>query len=319
MENTTPLINYKLCFGGKNVLLSCLKTAINFYLYKKYNIEYIRNSINILKGNSDKILRISNNYWQEDFFLKDSIYHTIYLKAENNKLFCLISYYNVYQVFILLNDNYQGDDFEETYCYDLLNQKETEFNKHYIKNDNIIKQILNPNESWYKQQREFMQIYMSTFMKQFVMKKEFDEIVVNKFMDIIESPLSKLKTLEEFEDILSKTLRDNHIDNYASKKKLNQVIPILYSSYTYYYELNLEVAKYLSYIIAEDCVNKKYENSTTYIDNVIEKLNDFIDKYPKKSDQSISINNYMKNKISNNKTLLQKMISDIIAHSPFSF
>lgn len=127
-----PIMHFKAQFNknGKLFLALC-KIALNYYFENELPSDYIKAVLDaFIDGNLTVINKISNYYYPENFYLSDSIYHSIILKGDTNQkcLYCLISMYSTLNVIILLNDNYTGENIYKSYVYDLRNEKEICFN-----------------------------------------------------------------------------------------------------------------------------------------------------------------------------------------------
>ena len=167
-----PEINFNISFNAKNNLFpATLKIAIEFYLYNNLPQKHINNAIEILKSFDEQaILNICAYCYPENFYKTDSVYHTIYLKADSNKrvLYCCMSFYGVLNTIVLLNDNYNGEDIEYSYCYDLRNDTEIEFNNKLDFDIKMIEHFLDRNYSFNQKIVECCNVFM-----QFLVKREY--------------------------------------------------------------------------------------------------------------------------------------------------
>jgi len=189
-----PSITMTISFGGKEVYLSCLKTAINFYIQKGYNRQYIGNAIRIIKDQSDDIFKVANIYYPKDFFPTNGIFHTLYLKGDskNRRLLCLISYYSVFQSLLILNTDYAGIDFEERYCYDIWNEKEIKFIKSLDIDTATIQTILENGDEHLKSTQEQIVKITNIFMERFVLDKDTANVGTQILLNLIQEVTKKL-------------------------------------------------------------------------------------------------------------------------------
>ncbi|MBO4707107.1 MAG: hypothetical protein J5594_00920 [Elusimicrobiaceae bacterium] len=100
------------------LMLSMLKIATEFYASLGKAPQYITNIIEIVnQKNYKEANKICNYYFGNQVGNNNGIFHFILLKGDstNKILFCIISIYNLVDIFILLNENYIGENFEETY------------------------------------------------------------------------------------------------------------------------------------------------------------------------------------------------------------
>jgi hypothetical protein len=142
--------HFSMCLGGKDIFLSCINTAVNLCISNGIDKDKFKDVIDLLlfyKNNKivkEDVSQLVKHYYPENFFPTESIYHTLYVHGDkkNNKIFCLLSYFGIFQKFILLNDNYNGENFELSYNYDLLNHIEIPFTKTLYYNELPITDIL---------------------------------------------------------------------------------------------------------------------------------------------------------------------------------
>lgn len=114
-----PILKCEFSLNKSNLtMLSILKIAIEFYVSLGKDKKYIANIIEIVKQkNNEKANKICNYYFGNLARENNGIFHFILLKGDpiNKILFCIISIYNIVDIFILLNENYIGENIEETY------------------------------------------------------------------------------------------------------------------------------------------------------------------------------------------------------------
>lgn len=119
---TEPLFSSFTINKSKKLFLSFLKIAIGYFLYSGGNCADIQNAITILKNRDiEQVHKIANYYYKRDFYPTDRICHTLILIGDSrlNKLYVLISLYSTMNVIVILNNDYQGNDFSKVYSYDL--------------------------------------------------------------------------------------------------------------------------------------------------------------------------------------------------------
>jgi len=112
--------------GGDEVFRAVCKCAVNFYLYKNGDSSQIKHLLPFIKGTNNK--RIVWLHYKDNLYeLSDNeCFHVIHLvgNMEDRVLYCYIDFFNTCKYLILLNDNYQGENIKESYCFDLINVKE---------------------------------------------------------------------------------------------------------------------------------------------------------------------------------------------------
>ena len=128
-EHISEPLHITLTIGGKESMPAILKMAINYYVEKTGDTESVKKAIEDLKKNStDKVEPIIFN---TPLFLlnDDEITHSIFIKGSNKekKVYAIIELYSVIQFIVKLSDNYNGNDIEDLYVYDVL--KNTEISK----------------------------------------------------------------------------------------------------------------------------------------------------------------------------------------------
>ena len=218
----TPLIQNRFDFGGKESFLSLLKTAINFYIMNNGAKNYISDALRILKDSSDAVSTIVHLYYPDNFTPKDSIYHALYVKGDKHekKLICLISYYNVYQVIVLLNDDYTGDDIEFNYCYDIWNEKNCPWNKSLDITSVPFENIFGNKDVYLQDCQSKMNKFFGSFIKHFVVPKEIPNEATNDFVKDIMRVIKDIAVQPNFIDKKSFTtlLNDKIISLRRSPK-----------------------------------------------------------------------------------------------------
>ncbi len=158
---------------SKKIFLSALKVVLEYFIYEKFDKNFIQYKINDLKNlDVNNIHKYSNYYFNVDFFDSESINHLVYLKGDNiNKLlYGVLSFYGVFTCIFLLNDNYSGENFEKSYYYDLIENKELTFDKSLNLNNDDFTNIL----SFYKDfDTESFEYNVDLFMQKIKKWSEF--------------------------------------------------------------------------------------------------------------------------------------------------
>jgi len=121
-------LSIKLVIGGVESLPAILKMAINYYIETTGDIESIQEAIVDLKNNDPK--RVNPIILEQKLFSlePEEVTHSIYVRGDNatGRLYAIIELYNVVQFTVCLSSNYQGDDLEDLYVYDVLTRTEKE-------------------------------------------------------------------------------------------------------------------------------------------------------------------------------------------------
>ena len=118
--NEKITIEYDL---SKEALESVCKTAVGYYLHIGGNQECIQSFINRLKNHD--VLELCNFCYVEQISIgkfEDGIFHSIAVvgQPQQKLLYAYIEFFNYYHVIVLLNDNYDGEEFRSVYCYNLV-------------------------------------------------------------------------------------------------------------------------------------------------------------------------------------------------------
>jgi len=282
-----PKLYFECQFNKKgNIFISILKMVLGYYFYNNYDKSYILSVLDPYKNADKKSSKIfinknSNYYYPKNFYKEDSIYHTLVIIGDkkNKLLYSLVSLYGVLNTFMLLNSDYNGDDLYSSYCYDLRNNKEIEFNNKMILEKNDIDSILAP-----KFQKEEINHALNNFMEFFVSNtfniEEFSKNVDNVFNEVYKE--QKIFSKAEYKKWLNdafhslcknnnefKTLKDNDIENL-----FNLIYSVYdYKKYIYPYYFNFlsnRILDCVASIITDD--NKKLKNKESFYRTLKNKL-----------------------------------------------
>ncbi len=184
-----PLVNFSLQFGGKEVLLSVLKTAINFAIMKNVPLNYLNDVITSLKEHNDNDFKLFvNSFYPENIYPENSIYHTLLLKGDPQTgiLYCLLSFYGVFNAIVLLSSNYNGEHILHSYCYDIWNEKEVPFSVNPCLTKEEIAEALSISDiSWQKIVKGIEEA-CGKFLNFFVSEKDFQNSFVQLVFDLID-------------------------------------------------------------------------------------------------------------------------------------
>lgn len=126
-ENTitiqNPIISNQCALNTSGTLtLEMLKIATEFYALKGFDIQCILNCIDIvIKQDIQTADKQTNYFYPQTLLQLDDIYHIIILQGDttNKLLYAIISLYGILNMFVLLNQNYNGQMINETYVFSL--------------------------------------------------------------------------------------------------------------------------------------------------------------------------------------------------------
>lgn len=148
---STQKYSTRIEFNKKgNIFISILKMVLGFYFYKNHDKRYVEEILDAYKASDSAqkknyINENSKYYYPTTFYKEDSIYHTMVIigNSKNKVLYALVSIYGVLNTITVLNMDYEGPDIIDSYCYDLRNNKEVNFDIKSSLTKEEIKNILN--------------------------------------------------------------------------------------------------------------------------------------------------------------------------------
>lgn len=129
IETKQPIIYHQFTISLNDLFLGYLKILLGLCAFKD-KIQYVSPKIiTIFKEQNLQEINAISTLCKNDIFENNKTAHRIYLTGNQNtkKLFGLVSIYGFCAIF-MLNDNYQGENFRENYCYDAYQSKEIDTN-----------------------------------------------------------------------------------------------------------------------------------------------------------------------------------------------
>jgi hypothetical protein len=125
-KQITEPLHIILTVGGKDSMPAILKMALNYYIDKTGDNVSVRKAVDDLKNN--KITRVEPIISECRLYDLDEteISHSIYLRGSysEHKLFAVIELFNAVHFIVKLSEEYNGNDYEELYVFDVLECKE---------------------------------------------------------------------------------------------------------------------------------------------------------------------------------------------------
>lgn len=115
-----------ISIDGKKIFPAILKIAVNYYIEKGGDIEFVDSAIEELKIN--KTQRV--DFIIKDDFVVDSnseeVLHYIFINGskEKKQMYAIIELYSAVQFVVKLSDNYNGEDIQHLYVFDVLKRQE---------------------------------------------------------------------------------------------------------------------------------------------------------------------------------------------------
>lgn len=212
IEHPLTLINP--LFSLKDFILGYLKILLSFCVYKN-KIDKIE-ILELFKNKNAERLEKYASFCNLNFLHKGRLCHRIYLVGDSSiqKLYGIISLYDVMPMVFTLNVCYKGKDFLEKYVYDILNQKEI-FDEIFIQDLNLNKLFVCVNNKDLLTQ--MVENIHSThyFMNFFIQKYEINEIgeLIRDFLNL-NNNLHKI-----FDEKIKEDLFDFFIKERAKNEK----------------------------------------------------------------------------------------------------
>lgn len=107
------------CSFGENLLLAVLKIALGMYCHWKLNRSFIEEAVQVLR--EQKNIGQIVNWFPVRPVSGVGTSHIVLLEGnpESQQLYAIISIYNAFSFFVLLNASYKGPQVHKTYCYQL--------------------------------------------------------------------------------------------------------------------------------------------------------------------------------------------------------
>ncbi|MEZ4722441.1 MAG: HNH endonuclease [Flavobacteriales bacterium] len=120
-------LHFESHIGGDLAFKSILKTAINFYVLKKGSFIELKSAIDSLIT-EERMDMVNQFYPTKKIYKKEpkEVVHLIHLVGRKHErvLYCFIEFFSTYSFVVKLSDDYDGKNFKETYCYNILTCKE---------------------------------------------------------------------------------------------------------------------------------------------------------------------------------------------------
>lgn len=134
-ERLEAPLHIQLCFGGMDAMLSILKTAVNFYIDRSGDADSVRLAIDDLK--KKKTDRVEQFLAKLPTLFETSdheILHSIFINGSKgkNKLYVVVEFFSALQFVVKLSDDYNGEDIQSLYVYDVLKAEEIQKEIKYI-------------------------------------------------------------------------------------------------------------------------------------------------------------------------------------------
>ena len=118
-------VNLNVQIGSKESFRSVCKTAVLYYLHSGGQVEHVKDAIEFVKGSTaeDRVGHFNPPQSVND--IGSGVVHRIYIKGDSKekRLYSFVEYYGTNGFAVSLNENYQGPDYEASYCFDVLEKQ----------------------------------------------------------------------------------------------------------------------------------------------------------------------------------------------------
>jgi len=232
------------------LFLGLLKIAIGYAVHSGCEKKDLEKSIQILKDkNCIENRKNINWYYPDSLYPKDSIYHSLLLvgNRESKLLYCLISLYGVINVFVILNDRYEGRNFTKNYFQDLRNQEIKENSSitfSEIQRDDVSK-ILSTDSDYYSSLKDALSGFMDFFV--IYPSERVYEATKVKYSTTINEIAAESKTILKEEDFKTE-FRKKFIPNISALRELKVLKKSQVEELVKVYENSNEGGDYKSYL-----------------------------------------------------------------------
>ena len=181
------------------------KTATNAYMFFGGERKYIKHLIPYLQGEMDKE-DILISYFPDSYeYFNSEVCHLIHLagNCQENTLYALVDFFSCCCFLIILNEEYDGPNFQKTYCYELSENKEIEKKLSFELTKQKLHSIRNSNS--HDSQVEF--------------KKR-----LARFLSISQKRQINISTKEIIKQAYDKVFKDHPKETPLGEKKLQEFI-----------------------------------------------------------------------------------------------
>lgn len=111
---------------------SIIKSAVNYYMDSYHDLNTIKQLIPYIKGEKDAKEVLFLHHFKDLPYITNSkeVTHMIHLEGhkETKLLYAMMEYFSIYIYVVVLDLNYQGNEINKTYTYDVVDGKEIERN-----------------------------------------------------------------------------------------------------------------------------------------------------------------------------------------------
>lgn len=160
VKNTSDYMDekaiFEIQFGGEAAFRSVCKMATNFYMYKGGDRQRIQHLLPYIQNGTGLSPVWFYYNGQEDVISKEpkQVVHGLVVCGDSNQrmLWSYIELFNAFRFVVVLNDQYDGDDFCHSYVYDVLNVCEIPRRVQMQTDRSFILKCVqaNPNDDYYQ-------------------------------------------------------------------------------------------------------------------------------------------------------------------------
>jgi hypothetical protein len=113
-------------FGGYDYFRGIARICLNFYLSKGHSINYAARALDFVKGkieHNDLVFYYYPTTYDVHQLDKEEVSHILHLRGDTRKklLYTYIELFNFQNVLVIFDKDYEGNEINDTYVYDLVN------------------------------------------------------------------------------------------------------------------------------------------------------------------------------------------------------
>ena len=126
-ENYRPILKKEI-FISNGAFPSIIKSAVNFYVDRTHDMETIEHLVPVIKGEkrTEGVIYLYIFKMLPYSTCDKQVTHMIHIEGSKSTrfLYALMEYFSVYTYIVILHDDYEGENINMTYTYDVISNKE---------------------------------------------------------------------------------------------------------------------------------------------------------------------------------------------------
>lgn len=157
-----------------------LKIALNYAIYNNISTKFLVEPLELLKKNLPCRSRV--RFYYPDNISNDEthpVHHHLVLFGDpkSKLLYCLISLYGCFDVFVLLSAHYTGNTIFHSYGYDLLDEEDYDIGKIPPLDEHVIKELNTPSSLIHQTQFTNFKKAIDCFLQFFTIPKNYEKLI----------------------------------------------------------------------------------------------------------------------------------------------